>query len=307
MKYFHSFSFSSIFLIILLFPAFVFTSCIEDDYDDCVTGVYVRFTYTKNTQDVCLFSEQVSELILNIYDRDSGEFIDSRKVSYTALDESNRLWLPLPKGNYHIVAWGGGSQIENFYNLSPASHLNDFCLDIIDENKKNLCSLFHGSLTYEQRNNVVMSEHIDLVKNTNNIHVIIQKSSNSGTTAVYPSMLITANNGSYNVHNESISPNRLSYSPQTVQSNMTQAEADFTVLRLLHELDITLEIGWGESYQKSFSLISEILTQHPDINSNDDLDRQDEYTLVFELDEQSNILTLIKVNNWVVTNDGGGI
>ncbi|GEM_PF-2524876 len=304
-KYFHSFSFT-IFLFILLFPAFVFTGCINEDDDDCFTGVYLTFIYEKNMSWTDLFSGQVNELILNIYDRDSGDFIQTRRASYMELENGNTLWLPLAKGNYQITVWGGDAQIESHYELNSTDNLNDFRLNVIDVNEKNFCSLYYGSLTYEQ-NTAVMYEDVALVKNTNDIHVIIKRSPDSTVSTLYPNMLITANNGSYNGLNEPVSTDFLNYQPQYKRLPDDSWQADFTVLRLLHELDITLDIGWGESFQKSCDLVSEILMQHPDIISNDDLDRQDEYTLTFEIDEESNTLTLISVNDWVVNEVIGGI
>ncbi len=298
---FHSFSFK-IFLFILLFPAFVFTSCINEDDDDCFVGVYLTFKYTKNTDWEDKFSGQVTELILNIYNGESGEFIQDRKVSYMELVNGNTLWLPLPGGNYQITVWGGSNQIENSYELTSKAHLEDFRLDIIDENKRDLCALYYGNLTYEQTG-TVMYEEIDLVKNTNNIHVIVKKPSDSPES---PNMLITADNGSYNYKNEPIGTDLLSYQPRYSRLDDSW-QADFTVLRLLQELDITLDIGWGESFQESYSLVNEILTQHPDIVSNDDLDREDEYTIRFEVDEGNKTLVLISVNDWNVNEVEGGI
>ena len=303
MKYFHSFSFSRVFLYILLFPVLVLTSCIKENNDNCPTGVFLRFDYTYNIQNEDLFDEQVNELILNIYDKDSGVLIQTEKISSTSLDDKNKLFVPLSEGNYHIIVWGGNKPLEDSYSLNAVNNIDNFYLDIKDDNKSDLGSLFFGSITYEQKDKVVKHESVSLIKNSNRIHVIIKGIGILNT----PLVAIEGNNYSYNSFNEIIGRKTFSYIPEYSQLTDGSWQADFTVLRLLIEHDLDLEIECGDKFRENFSLIDEVIMQHPAIKTNDDLDRQDEYTLVFKVNEASNIIELISINDWIVTDDGGGI
>ena len=292
------------FIIILT----LFCGCIDDNYNcSRPTGTLLRFTYTLNTRYTDLFDEQVNSLALFFYD-EQGNHILTKDISIEDLDEENRLYLELLPNNYRVIVWGNLN--EAYFGWRDPRYISNFRLDLLcgdnGEVTNSFGTLFHGATLVNVTEDVTEEHSIDLVKNTNTIHVIME-GEESGTRNSAHFASITGCNGSYDIDNNPVAES----TPLQYKANyltLTSAtQADFTIMRLFSDDDLTLSLGWnGMNGDISIKSLAAELMKHPEINTNDDLDRWDEYTLTYKKDTHG-VITLIKINDWDVISNPGGI
>ncbi|NDV60438.1 FimB/Mfa2 family fimbrial subunit [Bacteroides sp. 519] len=293
---------------VLLTAIILFCGCIDDTYN-CTrpTGTFLRFTYTLNTKYRDLFAEQVSDIALFFYTQ-QGKHILTKDVSCNELDTDNRLYMELTPGNYRVAVWGNLD--ERHYGWRDPRHPTNFQLDLLcgegGEVGHEFASLFHGIIDFEILEGVVEEHTVELIKNTNTIHVIMeQETAETRNADCYA--LITGYNGSYNLENNCVAESLpLQYNPRYT-SLINGTQANFTVMRLFQDDDLNLTLGWDgtEGSTVSKHLVSELM-KHPEINTNEDLDRWDEYTLTYTKNSFGAVV-LIKINNWDVILEPGGI
>ncbi|WP_455585286.1 FimB/Mfa2 family fimbrial subunit [Bacteroides sp.] len=198
-----------------------------------------------------------------------------------------------------------------------------------------LASLFHGEVKKQTftraRQNTVTT--IDLTKNTNNIRIVIaQVNSNPSkpvTRAINKdrfSYALYDDNGYMNYDNTLLEDNLLTYLPfvtettsvktRALSTNNTEAEypaavAEISVARLMETQKPRLEIKDAETGKEllpSGSLIEYLnllKTQNKiDMPLQEYLDREDNYSMIFFVNENLTLLkTVMQINKWVVNID----
>jgi Protein of unknown function (DUF1812). len=291
---------------VLVASLFLLCGCIYDD-PDCLTGVELRFTYTLNTRNIDLFDQQVEDVTLFLYN-EQGKRVLKKEVSTNALTDNNSLYLDLPPGNYRVITWGNLDN--NNFDWRRSESFSNFRLDLLcaegGEVTHHHNPLFHGAATIEVIDRQKEKSTVALIKNTNIIHVIMQDDFPAARSGQKYAM-ISGCNGCYNIENKPVANSTLlKYRPKySPGGNATQA--DFTVMRLFEEDDLELTLGWNgeEGVTNTQPLVAELM-KHPEIKTNEDLDRWDEYTLTYKRDSFGAI-TLVKINDWEVIHNPGGI
>ena len=265
-------------LLLLLVCIFSFTACLEDDYDACQTGICLRFTYLFNSQYTDLFPTEVNQLEIYVYDRD-GKHLFTHSLNNTP--DAQPCYLPLPDGgDYRIVVWG--NRDEAHYECSSENRLKDLCIRVIADSDNVVqeppCSLFYGSLDFYVKKYRKVEHTIDLNKNTNRIRVNLVKPDGSSANPSLYGNTLHGSNGSYDHTNCFVDRRSFQYLPRAPRTLLYNGiESEFTMQRLFCDDEpITLRMSSEGIGARTFeySLVDELL-KHPNINTDDDLERQD--------------------------------
>lgn len=213
-----------------IFPSLVcslilLTGCLGEDYSGCLPpGCGIVFNYVNHTDKDTIdrFLNDVEKVDLYIYD-EHEKFVQHIEKDVASLASANyRLQLDLTPGIYRVVTWGNLSedvqmlgdyvpQQSNFYDGTIA--LNKVGLS------HRLTPLFHGSVTTTVETNKVKTDTVSLMKNTNNIRVIVRWQDKYGKPCNHGcpqklSLRLTDNNGAYYFDNTLAIPKRqVEYSP----------------------------------------------------------------------------------------------
>jgi hypothetical protein len=191
---------------------------------------------------------------------------------------------------------------------------------IVNEDLK---PLWHGEVTehsFTSRAAMVQELTIPLVKNTNNVRIVLQHLSGSPVEVEKFTFTITDDNGWMDYDNTLIEDEQLTYyawrtddgvaelnaDGSRAQTSIGVAIAELTVGRLDLENNpiLTISNDKGEKVL-SIPLIDYALLVKGHYNRNMDnqeyLDRQDEYNMTFFLDENDNwVDSFIYINSWKV-------
>ena len=191
-----------IFGALLLLGGLSLSSCdslVFDEADDCVQGVAIRFIYDYHMErGANSFPANVDCVSLFIFDKD-GNFIDHKyETSEVLKNENYTMDLPLPYGDYHLVAYGGlvcdnpSFEINHdwFTKSQTISHKNDILVKLpLDEDNQSKVKLhdieertgglFYGTVDITVTKDDVRNQYrvvtLPMMKDTNNIQVILQE------------------------------------------------------------------------------------------------------------------------------------
>lgn len=320
-------------------------SVIYEDEGDCTPYYYVRFVYDYNMQFADAFASQVGDVSLYVFD-EQGTFVRQLSEKGSALSTGNyRMSLPLEPGRYTLVAWGGLLDDLHSYevpSLTPgSSKLADLTCAIASRQAtaegtmvEEIDPLFHGMATVDLPDEY--GEHVvtvNMMKDTKNVRVVLQNTSGESLNAGDFTFTITDDNGYLAHDNSLLGDETLLYRPFTMSegqagvdtgdgtiSQVNAVVAEFTVSRLYKDkatkpmLTIRknkLEAGETNATVLSIPLIDYALLvkgyYNRDMSDQEYLDRQDEYNMVFFLDDDGNWLdAYIYINSWrVVLGDVG--
>lgn len=178
------------------------TSCepIFDSRDECKTGVALAFNYDYHMErGANAFPTNVDCVDVLVFDN-AGNYIDKFTETSAALqDRDYRMEIPLPEGQYHFVIYGGLACENPAFEIAPEMHpaarsgaptKDDIVVTVpTDENgvsKKILHDtdnrsggLFYGThnitITADDLSNQYREETADVMKNTNNITIMLQE------------------------------------------------------------------------------------------------------------------------------------
>jgi hypothetical protein len=188
---------------------------------------------------------------------------------------------------------------------------------------EDLNPLWHGEVTqhsFTSRAAMVQELTIPLVKNTNNVRIVLQHLSGSPVEVDKFTFTITDENGWMDYDNSLIDDEQLTYyawrtddgiaelnaDGSRAQTSIGVAIAELTVGRLVLENNpiLTITNDMGEKVL-SIPLIDYALLVKGHYNRNMDdqeyLDRQDEYNMTFFLDENNQwVNSFIYINSWKV-------
>lgn len=197
---------------------------------------------------------------------------------------------------------------------------------IVSGDNHKLSPLWHAekqkvALTRSEREQVIT---LSLTKNTNNIRVILQQSGSSAINADDFDFSITDDNGWMDCHNDLLEDDMLKYlpfyrtsgiveedTPTRADSDeegpiMSVAVAQITTARLMADKHSILRITNKETGKAVLAIpLTEYLlltkSQEHVIGDQEYLDRQDEYSMTFFLDEnQTWLKTTIIINGWTI-------
>lgn len=184
-------------LLGVLFLSIIGTSCgsIYDDQSNCPRGVSLRLVYEYHMErGANAFPSNVDCITVFVFNK-KGDYVTQFSETSTALQNENyRMILPLEAGDYDLVVYGGLACRERTFELttdfgSPsaagakrsdmgvtlprdADGVSDKLLHDV-ENRTGGC--FYGTLSLSLIEDDYREETVYMMKNTNNIQVILQE------------------------------------------------------------------------------------------------------------------------------------
>lgn len=302
--------------------AFLFTLCtlwwcsacswVDDDQSDCLTGCWLKLSYTYNMLDVDAASTQVKEATLFILDKD-GNYIGKEETDSLTLHSNHcMIRVPdLPEGDYTFLVWSGLSDTR--YRHTPASLT--LLRNEAGEQPEKLSSLFHGRLdgVHISEGHQVLA--LSLTKDTNILSCILQSQSASPLESDDFRLELTARNGCidhYNIPTDTVSTCYLPFMQESADLEDIQViHAGMNTLRLMENDGTRLRLIYRPSGQALFDIpLTDylLLSRHADHSTmppQEYLDRQDRYNLIFFLNPTEDplkpfICLQMKVNGWII-------
>jgi hypothetical protein len=327
--------FNKLTLLAALLAVMTTISCerIFESEGDCTLNCQIKFKYDMNMKFADAFSNSVNHVTLYVYDVNTGKLVHEQTESGAALSRHDYVMEinDLKPGTYDIVAWcGDGLYEENFIvpDATPCSTpMEELTCRMERENgglvKEDVKQLFHGKkrVTFED----TYGTHVDtlsLIKNTNNVRVILQHLSGVDVDKDLFRFEIKDENGFMAHDNTLIEDEVITYSPWSVtagsagidadiygtkaaQTSVSVALAEFTVARLMTDRNPVLAIYNNKTQEqvlaiplKDYALLVKG-NYNKNMSDQEYLDRQDEYNLTFFLDEFGNwASSRIIINSW---------
>ena len=302
---------------------------IYDDLDPCDEGLRLRFVYDYNMEFANAFPSQVDCLTLLVYDKD-GKYIETRTESSASLlsDENWRMQLDLPAGTYRLLAYGGMACDDASFSFTATPDaslpienvgvaMNPGC--ITSPVGTQLHNLFYGALevTVPEESTDYTEATVEMMRDTNNIRVVLQNVNNTSVDNRDFNFSITADNPLFDWQINIIPTTVTTYSPwargqQTAgidpdtEKSFEVAYAEFSISRLMANHESRLEITNANDGSKvlSLPLINVLLLlksdQYSSMGSQEFLDRENTWNMVLFLQNGYWISTYITINGWVV-------
>lgn len=306
---------------------------IYDDQGDCDPHYKVRFRYDMNMKFADAFSNEVLAVTLYVIDEATGRIVWQKSESGEALRaEGYMMDVDVAPGNYTLLAWCGEGAGTHFTipeadintgltcTLARKRHETGYAYSDEDLNR-----LYHGRLAAadfpdEQGTHIYT---VPLTKDTNVVRVVLQHLSGEPVDHTKFDFSITDSNGTLDWDNSILDDEPLTYHAWSVtsgsasierpegrasrvQTDYSAALAELTTSRLVKGQNARLNVKRKDgSDVLSIPLIKTVLLVkgHHNRNMSDQeyLDRQDEYNIVFFLDENDSwINTTIYINSWQV-------
>lgn len=314
------------------------TSCsILDEEDvDCSVEYRVKFKYDQNMKFADAFANEVKSVTLYAFDED-GKFVYQRTEQGDMLGEDGySMPVEVEPGDYNLVTWGGLEGEESFdvpvltEGTSTIDELNckmnrrymSRAADGSAYVDKDLSPLFHGQVKRQSfgRAATQTTITIPLVKNTNNIRIVLQHLSGEAVDVSKFTFTIEDENGLMNYDNSLKDDEELTYYAWRTDSgtadmdsdgsrtttSVSVAIAELTVGRLVEENKpvLTITNDKGEKVLAIPLIDYALLVKgyyNREMSNQEYLDRQDEYNMTFFLDENDKwASSSIIINSWKV-------
>ena len=316
-------------------------SAIYDDEGDCDPHYKVKFKYDWNLKFADAFPNEVDEVTLYILD-EAGKVVWSRHEAGPAVKaEGYTMDVDIEPGNYTLLAWGGEGHTSSFAvdgATLGCRMLRDHDAAGLPYVDHDLNRLYHGQLTAQDfpDDEGTYVYTVPMMKNTNDIHVVLQHLSGEPVDKDKFTFTITADNGLMDAANRLVPDELITYYawrtaqgaagiilPEAGQGRRTAAVrdvvpfscalADFTVARLVKyqadgatKNDVRLTV-YNDEGEVVFSvpLIDYLLLfkqlRYDTMDDQEFLDRQDDYNMTFFLDEGDRWMnTYIYIESWKV-------
>lgn len=250
----------------LLIVSLASCDAMHEDLAPCPQGLRLRFMSTWNLEEANMFPSQVDCLTVFVFDSEGNRVVDPIvRFAPEISDEEWRLDIPLPEGTYTVLAYGGmacdnASFRFDFKNV--VTKLEDMEVfmrpGVIDAPAPDnfLHPLYYGRLVVDVPAMGPDSSYtpatVDLMKDTNNIRVMMSNS--NGVEIDYRDFdwVITDNNTRFNWLNDIISTETVIYKPwasgnSTMGTNVagnpfSVSYAEFSTSRLMRRSDAKLII-----------------------------------------------------------------
>jgi hypothetical protein len=312
----------------LLAAGVAITSCstIFTDMSDCPTGLSLHFRYDYNMSYANALHKKNDCLTVCVYDSD-GNIVTTKTESGDVLaDEDYRMDIEVPEGSYEIVAYGGlfcersSFAVQNEATKSLPQNIKDLYVEMNHDNltsNRQLHNLFHGRKPVKM-DGAFAQDTISMVKNTNNIRIVLQQAQGDPLKASDFTFTITDDNTLMNSSNDVVPNGMITYSPwtmgeQTIGVNedgdtpISVAYAEFSTGRIMSGSGSRLTVARKDDGRVVFTIpLDKYLLLHrselySDMPVQEYLDREDEWSIVFFLDSGLRWLnTHIIINDWTV-------
>lgn len=167
-------------------------SAVYDDLEECPRGVIMRFVFDYNLEFANAFPSQVDCLTVYLFDKDGDLIERCVETSSVLADEDWRMTFDLPAGDYTAVAYGGmecekasfnhTKDVENIKRIEDLEVLvnEEHIGDSDNAPTAPLHDHFHGKLNFTVTEGIDYErETLRLMRNTNNLHIVLQHVDNS--------------------------------------------------------------------------------------------------------------------------------
>ena len=316
------------FICAWLFSALV--SCdniIYDRLEPCPNGVRLRFVYDYNMEFANSFHKKVDCIVLYVYDEQGNYVTTCTETTDVLANEDYRMILDLEKGDYRLVAYGGLVCDNHSFSLvdvpgRSVSTYTDLSVRMDEEMcGKHLHDLYYGALDVKVQGDQYVESSLHLMKNTNNIRIVLQQLNGDPVKQEDFSFFITDDNTLFAYDNMLIPNGTVTYTPwsqgqastgSTVgdageEQEVVVAFAELSTSRLMTQNSSRLIIKRNDTgddivnipMNKYLLLLKSM--QYADMGSQEFLDRESDWSLVFFLDtKHAWINTHIIINDWIV-------
>ena len=321
----------------LMFVCLTMVACDGSIYDyegDCSITYRVKFRYDWNMKYADAFAREVESVTLYVLD-ESGNVVWQRTESGEALAADDyAMTVDVEPGTYDLLAWCGTTDKTSFVIPESAERDGLTCTmkrERDDDGSAFVCDdldrLFHGYLKTQDFADAEGTYTITmpLKKDTNNIRVVLQHLSGEMLDASKFEFAITDTNGTMNWDNSLLADEYITYYAWHVDSGSADFEyetestratstfsaavAELTVPRLMMDNKGTARLtvrntDTGKTVL-SIRLIDALLLvkgyYNRPMSDQEYLDRQDEYSLTFFIDEGYRWTNAyIYINSWKV-------
>lgn len=329
-------------LVVLLTSAVTLTSCNKLLYDyegDCDPYYKVRFEYTYHMKQGDAFPYEVNDVTLYLVDDNTGKVVWQKRESGEMLGRSGYMMdVDVAPGTYTLVAWCGDGHASTFKVNDAVAKEDLQCHLMVGETstetscgtarhvKQDIKRLYYGRLE-AQEFPTTEGTHIftvPLIKDTNDIHVLLQHLSGDLVDISEFSFTIVDDNAHLGWDNRLIGTENICYHPWAVsqgsatttpdsdsdirkqtraESTHSAALAEFTVARLLTDrqprLIVRNDLNEVVASIPLIDYFTMLKGHHTDMEDQEFLDRQDDYSLVLFLDKNKQwVKTVIKILSW---------
>ncbi len=329
----HKYIFRSAIMALTIFSAAAISSgCdrLEENLPECEQGLRLRFTYTWNMEFANAFPSQVDCLTLYVYDSD-GSLVETRNESTEALsDESYRMEIDLPDGDYTLVAYGGMNCQETSFEHNPAPTAGSLLSTLTTELKpglltapegRRLHNLFYGrkEVKVVTKTNQYVEETIDMMRDTNNLRVMLQHVDGTPVDDKDFKFIVKDNNTAMAWDNSLLPTPEVEYypwargtlpvgvNPGQDGADVTMAYAEFSLCRLVDGNSPQLLITKVDNDDIVIDLpllnylVASKSEQYNKMPDQEYLDRQHDWNMTFFLDSGLRwVYVEIKELDWVV-------
>lgn len=305
-------------------------SAIYDGEGDCSVNYRVRFRYDYNMKFADAFAHEVNTVTLYLLDKDGRVVKRYTEQGEALAKDGYAMDVSVEPGTYSLLAWAGTADKGSFSVPSTTVGTELGCTLLRQHSADgaafvdaDLDRLFHGYLPNQTFGETegTYTYTVPLVKNTNNVRVVLQHLSGEAVDKDKFTFAITDNNGSMGWDNALLPDEQITYYAWHTQSGQagvdlqgegaeaafSAAIAELTVPRLMKNQQTRFTVTNRETGKTVFSipLIDYALLvkgfYNSDMDDQEFLDRQDEYSMVFFLDKGDRWLdTYIYINSWKV-------
>lgn len=302
-------------------------SVIYDYEGDCSVNYKVRFRYDYNMKYANAFAHEVNSVTLYVLDKDNNIVWQRTEAGDALAKEDYEMTVEVDPGEYSLMAWCGTTDKGSFTipQTTKGEELTCTLKREYDNNgngyvDKDLDRLFYGYLPLQEFSDTegTYTYTVPLIKDTNNIRVVLQHLSGEAVDQDKFTFAIHDNNGIMDWNNNLLQDEQITYYAWHVddgeagiasdsRSVFRAAIAELTVARLVKGQDTRLTVTNNESGEVVFSipLIDYAMLvkgfYNREMDDQEYLDRQDTYDMVFFLDEGDRwVDTYIYINSWKV-------
>ncbi len=335
-------------LLSLLLPAILLaglSSCDRVIYDyegDCSVHYMVRFRYDYNMKWADAFAHEVECVTLYVIDSDGNIVLEQSEEGPALGVEGYEMEIEVDPGVYSLLAWCGTKDNGSFTVPQTSSATGLTCTLGCKDDGQGLYvdgevdRLYYGWLADQEFSSTegTYTYTVPLVKDTNTVQVVLQHLSGGVVDKDKFTFEITADNWAMDWDNSLIADEDLTYyafytaqveagfgtsgeetkAGAGTKATFSGAVAEFTVSRLVKGHDVQLTVLNNETGATvlSIPLIDFVVLvkgyYNQSLDDQEYLDRQDEYSLVFFLDEGDRwVDAYIYINSWKVVLQGTGL
>lgn len=311
-------------------------SAIFDDMQPCPRGIRLKLYYDYNMKFADALPAEVKSVSVYVFDPETGEEIDQVNVHVGNVREHEfEVNLDhLPAGKYDFLIWCYG-ETQDFFTVKPNKTVEDLreyhsCLMSEDElnpghQSHDIGRLYHGQLENADCTDgeTVYTFEVPLIKNTNTVRLVLQHLSGEYLDPSKFDISLESDNGHMNHDNRLIAGHNRLYHPWYTRSGTTDMEnyvedtraitsvsalvAEHTIGRIIPEKGVRLRVKNTDTGEDIINIpfVDYALLVKGNYNRKMDdqeyLDRQDEYNMVFFLDDNLRwINQYVYINSWRV-------